>query len=553
MRAVRNQDMSQEPRYWWRRSALAVAAFVWMFSAGFDVSLVAQAAVDDELDAAAKAFWAAVTDNERARAIEGILALRPDSDEVLTALRSGRAYTTDVPTGRHILSRQNRNGREHAYVLHVPDSYDPARRYSVRFYLHGGVMRAKQLDGNWWPNDVGMARDDSLVLFPASWEGSLWWQTSQIENLSGLLNDLKRVYNIDENRVHLLGISDGATGAYYHAFKATTPWAGFLPFNGHPVVLGNSASDVAGEMHVTNLRAKPFFVINGVLDRLYPAESVERYVRLFLSAGIYADFRPQVDAGHDMRWWSRETASIDSFVEGTPRRPLPNRLTWETETTDMFNRAHWLRIDELGTVEGESSLEDFNALTSRVQRTPLGINMLGELESRPGLRIFDIGPSSIAELSGIELNDIILEIDGVPTSNVGSFRKAIIEFSPGDRMPVTIEREGKRLELSLDYPADPSEGARPAFPHRLSSGRVDLERRDNTITVSTEGVRAYTLFLSPDQFDFSHPITVVTNEVLSHKGFVRPDVATMLRWAAIDQDRTLLFAAELRIEVVPTP
>ena len=67
---------------------------------------------------------------------------------------------------------------------------------------------------------------------PASWPESIWWQESQVENLHGLLNDIKQVYNVDENRVYLLGMSDGATGAYYHAFKATTPWAAFLPFHG---------------------------------------------------------------------------------------------------------------------------------------------------------------------------------------------------------------------------------------------------------------------------------------------------------------------------------
>jgi hypothetical protein len=41
----------------------------------------------------------------------------------------------------------------------------------------------------------------------------------------------------------------------------------------------------------------------------------------------------------------------------------------------------------------------------------------------------------------------------------------------------------------------------------------------------------------------------VTNGGVSHDAVVTPDADTMLRWAAADQDRTLLFGAELTIEV----
>ena len=240
------------------------------------------------------------------------------------------------------------------------------------------------------------------------------------------MNDLKRVYNVDENRVHLLGISDGATGAYYHAFKATTPWAGFLPFNGHPVVLANPATGVDGDLYVTNLRNKPFFVVNGAHDPLYPAASVERFVRLFLEAGIFVNFRPQADAGHDMRWWPRESPRIDSFVRDTRRTPLPDELTWETDSGEAFNRAHWLVIDELGAVEGESQLEPFNTLVLQVQRAPLGLNMLGELQNRPGLGILEVGQESIAARAGVMAGDIIIEIGGIPTPDADAFREAIV-------------------------------------------------------------------------------------------------------------------------------
>ncbi len=402
---------------------------------------------DLPLDRAFQDYWAAATADEIAGAAEAIAATDADFDAVRSRLEAGRPYRGDVPTGRHLLTRRNRDGTEHDYVVLIPSSYDPARRYPVRVYLHGGVMGAKRRDGTWWPNDGALGRVDSIAVFPASWEGSIWWQASQVENLRGVLNDLKRTYNLDDNRASLLGVSDGATGVYYHGFKATTPWASFLPFNGHPVVLGNPTSGVDGEMYVPNLTNKSFFVVNGVFDRLYPAESVARYMRLFVEAGVDLDFRPQ-DSGHDMTWWPRELASIDAFIQSTARDPLPDRLTWETERTDRFNRAHWLLISELGSVGGESDLQAFNTITPDVPLPPLGISMLGELTNRPGVLALDVAPNTVAYDAGMRAGDVFLEVNGIETVDLSMFRSALGRYRPGSTIPIVIEREGARQALT---------------------------------------------------------------------------------------------------------
>ena len=506
----------------------------------------------EALDAAFSKYWAAETDSEVTAANDLILSTHATVNNVLAKLEEGRAYTDPIARGRLLLSRQNRDGMEHSYVLHVPESYDPAMLYPVRVYLHGGVMRPLKFNGEWWPSNDRLAREDALVVFPASWADSIWWHRSQLENLVGLLNELKRKYNVDENRVHLLGVSDGATGAYYHAFKAATPWAGFLPFNGHPGVLSNPTSDVDGDMHVTNLRNKPFFVVNGENDRLYPASSVSEYMHLFLKAGSNVNFRPQEDSGHDMRWWAHETDNIDAFIENTPRVPLPDELSWETESeSPEFNRAHWLVIDELGLVQGESSLDPFNTLVTEQIRRPLGINVLGELVNRSGLRLLEVEPESIAARSGLMVDDLIVAIDGILTTDVQTFREAIVGFAPGQQLPMRVERSGVKIGLTLSYPIETEEQSRLAFRRRLPSGRVDLVREGNTVTASTQGVRRFTLLLSPKQFDFSQSVRVLVNGVVLHDATVSPNVATLLRWAIIDQDRSLLFTVELPIEVTP--
>ena len=513
-------------------------------------SYAAQARTSDfvELDGAIAAFWEAKTNDEVVAASTAILETDATIEDIWPRLRAGRNYDRSAPTGRRLLSRTNRDGIEHEYVVLIPDNYDPAIRYPVRVYLHGGVSRPKRENGEFWRNEARIIRNDAVVVIPSGWSESLWWQDSQIENLNGILQDLKRVYNLDENKVFLLGISDGATGAYYQGLKATTPWAAFLPLNGHPIVLANPATEADGDIHVTNLRNKPLFVINGDEDPLYPTSSVRPFLSLFDAAGVLIDFRAQPNAGHDTSWWEDEAPAMDAFMAEWSRRPLPPRLSWETETTDRYNRAHWLVIDELGAVEGEPNLESHNTIVDPTQLN-LGINMLGVMDG--GLKLIEIGGDSIASAAGLQSDDNLIGIEGEFNPSVEDLSQALQGFAPGQQIPILVQRGGEELELALVYPEQAAPQSREAFPQSGPSGRVELDQQRNQVTASTRGVTRFTLLLSPDQFDFTQPITVVTNGVTVFADVVEPDVELLLRWAAIDQDRTAMYGAELSIDVEP--
>ncbi len=547
---------------WWARvpaatrvrfALIGVAATVLSALAASSAQAGQSSAEDEALDAAVEQFWASATDAEFAAASSTILELGPDIEPLWRRLRAGRAYTGDVATGRQLLTRTNRDGVEHPYIVRVPDSYDPAIRYPLVVYLHGGVARPKRDDGSWWRREERLARDDAIVVAPLSWSESLWWQSSQAENLVGVLHDLKRTYNIDEDRVHMIGVSDGSTGGYYQAMTVTTPWAGFILLIGHPVVLANPASEVDTDLHVTNLRNKPLFVVNGGRDRLYPAATVIPFMRLFQEAGAFLDFRARPEGGHNTDWWDEEAEAMASFMTDQPRRPLPPRVSWETGTTDRFNRAHWLVIDELGAVEGEASLDPYNTILDPNQGVQLGINMIGELQDGTGLRVLEVGEDSIASAAGMVDDDTIVAVDGQLNPSVEDLKEALIGFAPGQRIPLAIERAGERLEVALVYPADAAPRGRQAFPRRNPAGRAELDQRGNRVTAYTRGVSRFTLLLSPEQFDFTQPITVTVNGVTVLEDQVEPDIEVLLRWAAIDQDRSAMFGAELSIDVPAAP
>lgn len=437
------------------KSACIVAALVSLMAS-------ARAAPDPAaVDRAFAAFWSAPDAVAAAQRAEEVVRTGVTFEDALARLRKGRRYAADVPRGlqrstHRVPAAGTTEGLEHAYAFTVPDNYDPARGYQVRVQLHGGVARpsAEGREGiGRIPGDP-----DQIYVHPRGWDRSEWWFPTQVDNLARILDRLKRTYNIDENRIYLTGISDGGTGVYFMAFREPTPWANFLPLNGHMMVLGNPEVGADGQMFPGNARNRPFFVVNGGLDRLYPAGRVKPYVEHLRALGAEVVFHVQAKAGHNTDWWPEEREAFEQFANQHPRDPLPDRLSWETERTDRYNRMSWLIIDGLGRVDGEATLRDSNLLAGAPEPFPI------------------------------------------------------------------FWREGE-------------------------SGRVDLERKGNTVEASTRGVRAFTLLLSPAEFDFSQPIAVKVNGRAVFQRRVDPSVLTLLKWAARDNDRTALFGAEVPIEV----
>jgi hypothetical protein len=533
-----------------RRSFLAFAAAAGLLAVAA-VRPLAQAPKNSApagLDAAFAAFWAADSTTDAAARIDDIVKTGAAFDEVHRRLQQGRAYIAQ-PSGQVQLSNRTSDGVRHNFVINIPDGYTPSRKYQVRIQLHGGVggRRTNQIVGpgtiGALASDRGPGDDGQIYIIPYAWAQHPWWDDDQVLNLHAIVDAAKRRYNVDENRVVLSGVSDGGTGAYYVAMRDTTPFAAFLPLNGYWMVL--AASDIDdGSLFPTNIRNKPFFIVNGGRDPLYPTMEVDPHIEHMKRGGVALEYHPQPNAGHNTQWWPEVKATYEAFVRAHPRVPLPDSITWETASTTGGNRAHWLVIDRLGDPKGQSpgEMPDLNLMPEK-PRPDFGARSIGT-------RINRIMPGSNAEKIGLKPGDVLMHVNDetVPSSvDVGD---ALSDVKPGARLELLVARDNAPVELSGTYdpqtiPAPP----RVLFSRGRPSGRVDVTRTGNTVQAVTRGVAAFTLLLSPDQFDFSKPVKVVANGRIVFDGRVQKSVRTLLQYAAADNDRTMLFGAELPIDL----
>ncbi|MCU1386340.1 MAG: hypothetical protein JWL71_5037 [Acidobacteria bacterium] len=423
---------------------------------------VLRAAAPLSIEAAFQKFWEARSTADAGKATRDIVGSGVSFDEALARFKQGRVYGAPPKRGGSgQLQRRSVSG-DFFYELVIPEHYDPAQKYQVRVQLHGGVMmrNASAPRGRGGRGGGPLEGAEQIYVLPAAWRDAPWWSRAQLENLDAILDTVKRTYNVDENRVVLSGVSDGATGLYYVAMRDTTPFASFLPLNGFVMVLANDQLAIDSDLFPTNLLNKPFFIVNGGRDPLYPIRNVQPFVDHLRDSGVVVEYHPVPEAAHNTAWWPEMKDPFESFVRTHPRDPLPATLTWETTDRDVPGRAHWLVIDRV--------------------RPPIA----GDTLMKPDLN----------EFSGAGPN------------------------------------YGKEL-----------------FPRRRPAGRVDLTRRGNRVEMRTRGVAELTLLLSPDAFDFSRPIVVTANGRLVHDQRVEVSVATLAKWAARDNDRSMLFGAELHV------
>jgi poly(3-hydroxybutyrate) depolymerase len=494
-------------------------------------------------DAAFERFWNASTLAERQAAADGIVRSRIGVADALSRLRRGRRYSDDVPRGVVPATHRTRDG-EFPYRVDVPASYSAARRYGVRVQLHGGVGRpAGDPRAASATAGIGqLAGDEQIYVLPSAWAEAPWWSDAQLASLPGILDAVKRSYNVDENRVVLSGVSDGGTGAFYVAMRDTTPFAAFLPLNGFMMILANPSIGLTESLYPQNLRNKPLFIVNGGRDPLYPTSLVDPYIRHLQQGGVAIDYRPQPEAGHNTAWWPEIKAPFEAFVRAHPREPHPERLTWSTDSP-ATGRAHWLVIDSLRAPRVAEALPDLNdRVTGR--EANFGVRTAG-------MRILSVAPASNAEALGLRPEDVVAGINGRPLPSGLDLLEFLSLSKPGDTLTLEVVRPDNttRMKLTGVYQPTLADRVSPLFPRPRPSGRVDVARAGNSVKATTRGVASFTLLLSPDVYDFDEPIVVEADGRVVFSGRVAPQLAALMKWAARDNDRTMLYTAELKVSL----
>jgi dienelactone hydrolase len=307
--------------------------------------------------------------------IARLLTLAPDYATLEKALRSPLPVQ-DTSAARHLLSKQKIAGTDYPFHLLKPLDYDVQRAAPLFVFLHGGInRRAWRARQRWWPEDALV--DDAFMLSPAGWRGAYWWSNAQTTNIEQLITRVKRQYNIDDNRVFVMGVSDGGAGALYLGMTAATQLAGVISIIGNPGVLYDRHLNRGPHPVWSNLTNLPLLFVNGALDPLFPPQLLAPFVKRLSSMNADFDLITQPETGHELNWNADLQRVVRTFVHTHPRTPHPTELYWEQYADSQYNRSYWLVVDKLsagyprGCVLAQRHDSVFNIETEGIEKMTL--------------------------------------------------------------------------------------------------------------------------------------------------------------------------------------
>lgn len=335
------------------------------------------------------------TGKAKKRLSQEIIRLNPAFDVVYKSIKNS-AFSNDVQRGFLDYPVVTANGLQHPNIVFVPNDYDPHKSYRVRLSLHGAVSNPDPNRVHLYVNkaDTGWASVEELVLFPAAWSFSQWTDKSQYENIAALLTFIKQTYNVDDNGVYIVGVSDGGVGTYHIAGRYPTPFASFVPFIGslEPLFwIGTSP------YYLRSYSSLPFFIVNTVDDPIFKFDVAQAYVSALKKQGGPTSFFKVDTCGHNLNWYPILKDTIRSFTKAMRRNPFPETVTFSADTTHDFNRKFWVEIVELGRVKGETVLDDPNVVTIAGQMFPAFRHdrKFGQIEARKVANRVDIKTSGV--------------------------------------------------------------------------------------------------------------------------------------------------------------
>jgi len=208
---------------------------------------------------------------------------------------------------------------------------------SLWISMHGGGGTDAATNDQQWQNQIDLYEPaEGLYVAPrAPWDAwDMWFQAP----IDGLFEDLitmgQVLYDVDPNKVYLMGYSAGGDGVWRLGPRLADHWAAASMMAGHP-----------GDVSLVNLRNCPFMIWCGANDDAYNrVNECRRYGQIIeqLWHGDedgYKFYVSIVDGkGH---WMDRVDSYATTWMPQFVRDPYPSRVVWQQEEV-LEDDFYWL-------------------------------------------------------------------------------------------------------------------------------------------------------------------------------------------------------------------
>jgi predicted peptidase len=178
---------------------------------------------------------------------------------------------------------------ESRFLLYLPEGYDTIdRQWPLLLFLHGSGECGDMLEfvkKNGPPNMIEHGyKFPFIVVSPQCPEGERW----SVEVLDMVLDEMIRLYKVDENCIYVTGLSMGGEGTWNLAFTYPDRFAAIVP------VCGWTDPEQAKK-----IKDLPIWIFHGAKDDVVPLSESEDMVNALKALGSPVKFTVYPDADHD--------------------------------------------------------------------------------------------------------------------------------------------------------------------------------------------------------------------------------------------------------------
>ena len=250
-------------------------------------------------------------------------------------------------------------GVEFEYVLWVPRSYDPSKRWRLWISLHGQSGNGDGFIRNWL-GDMQRS-DDTFLLCPSAGRGGWGTSTLGYAYILGSLRSVLADYAVDPDLVFLDGASMGGNGSFQFLCTYPALFAAGAPRSGGPMfrykLVGPKSEKVLVAEGLENLAATPLYWTVGAKDHEVPNEWVKIAKKRIDELKLDCVFQEYPNGGHE--WFPQENAKVLEWAASKRREAYPLKAAvWSRDR--LFNRAFWLEVSDFKGQEIPRDFIDFD-------------------------------------------------------------------------------------------------------------------------------------------------------------------------------------------------
>jgi pimeloyl-ACP methyl ester carboxylesterase len=264
------------------------------------------------------------------------------------------------------------------YALYLPYNFDPSRRYPLIISLHEenenhrlNLRRVFGLSNRLRETDARAANGpfprfpqaEFIVASPLA-RGSIGFQGIPEADVYEVLDDVKKRFPVDEDRIYLTGASVGGGGTLWLGLTRPDVWAAIAPLC---PIAPSGASELAG--NALNL---PVHLFQGAQDPMVlPAEAIAWRNRL-RDAGAPVEYTEILRARHNLWDYAYRGSALFNWLGRHRRNRFPERVQFATRYY-KYRSAYWVEITGL-TPGSLASIDARFAAVNQIQIQTTGLD-----------------------------------------------------------------------------------------------------------------------------------------------------------------------------------